>query len=150
MDPAAMQNERKRRLAVFVPVLLAASEPTPHPIPISTIQAMLMPLSNAEIGYQSAILAGLDIPAPDMGDGPSSPPRPEKGGSRITIDWLCSIPPEESLWRFRMSPDELVDLSECLGIRESFITTRSSLQWIQKATCTDTGGNHHGTGIPVP
>ncbi|KAJ7590266.1 hypothetical protein C8J56DRAFT_1048429 [Mycena floridula] len=63
MDPAAVQNERKRRLAALVLSLLAASETTPSILSMPTLQATLAPLSDLQIAYQMAILAGLDIPA---------------------------------------------------------------------------------------
>ncbi|KAJ8507424.1 hypothetical protein ONZ45_g10210 [Pleurotus djamor] len=50
-------------------------------------------------------------------------PSPQQGGERITKEWLCSLDPEECLWRFRFYASELIELSEQLKIPAPFITS---------------------------
>ncbi|KAH7904657.1 hypothetical protein BJ138DRAFT_1183994 [Hygrophoropsis aurantiaca] len=50
------------------------------------------------------------------------PPRPVQGGERITEAWLRSLTDRECLWQFRMTADELLDLTEAIGIPDQITT----------------------------
>ncbi|KAF7343289.1 DDE Tnp4 domain-containing protein [Mycena venus] len=61
--------------------------------------------------------------------------RPEQGGQRITDDWLFSLTSRDCQWRFRMTADELSDLSTALGIPDPFKTRSGHVFSALEALC---------------
>ncbi|KAJ7226037.1 hypothetical protein GGX14DRAFT_317438, partial [Mycena pura] len=59
-------------------------------------------------------------------------PRPQQGGTRITHAWLRALKPEDCVWRFRLTVQEIIDLAAALEIPDPFITqNRSSFDAVE-------------------
>ncbi|KAF9029430.1 hypothetical protein BDZ89DRAFT_1099976 [Hymenopellis radicata] len=82
------------------------------------------PLRSQDLFTDPPLGSIIGLSAIDDADG--SRARPAQAGSRITVEWLESLPRMECLYRFRLFSEEIIDLAAALRIPDPFITASRS------------------------
>ncbi|KAJ7875844.1 hypothetical protein B0H13DRAFT_2549486 [Mycena leptocephala] len=103
-------------------ILLAAAPLFAEPPPLPPI---LQPATLTEIFGNLSLATGDETNRILLVMQPSEPnkPRPEQGGQCITEDWLRSLKSQDCQWRYRMTAEEFLDLTEALQIPDPFKTS---------------------------